>query len=690
MLTLNSKINEISGIGKTIGLRLQKLGIETIEDLLLYLPWYHESAGDSKLLSNAEIDEKNNLILKIDLIDGRRSFNRKLYITEAFASDSSGEVKITWFNQKWLEKNLKPGDIISVNGKLEKKYGQLTMTSPIYEKISFNPEKIHTSGIIPYYHLTSNITQKQLRTLIRKIIPLAKNINDWLPKETKKNLNILDKGEAIEKIHFPKNEKDLKEAKKRLAFEELFLIQLKSQAIKKQYLNIKAKAIKFNEIETKKFVKNLPFELTNEQKKSAWEILTDLQKNTPMIRLLEGDVGSGKTIVALIAMFNASLNNKNKKNKQQSILMAPTEILAKQHFNTIKELLKDWPINISLYTRSYKENNFLTENIKKENKKKKLNKSKNEEISQTDIVIGTQALIQEKSPFKNPVLVVIDEQHRFGVKQRYELVKNYKKTSPHFLSMTATPIPRTLALSIYGHIKLSQIKHLPPGRQEIITKIVKKEDEEKIYSFIKEKMQNKEQVFVVCPLINPTDKLGVKSVEEEIKNLKKIFPKTTIDKLHGKMKSEEKDRIMEKFVKNKTKILVSTSVIEVGVDIPNATVMIIEGPERFGLAQLHQFRGRIGRGEKQSFCFLKTKNYQNEKTKTRLESLVKYNSGQHLAQIDLKLRGTGEIYGTSQSGFPEIKFASLFDYELIQQAQKEAEKIIKKDLTFLQGLKMFD
>ncbi len=674
MLNLNSKIIEISGIGKTIGLRLKKLGIENIKDLLLYFPWYYENIGEAKLLSNALIGEKNNLILKIDLIDGRRSFNRKLYITEALASDSSASVKITWFNQKFIEKNLKPGDIISLNGKLEEKNNQLRMNSPVYEKVSLSPEKIHTAGIIPYYHLTSNISHKQLRTLIKKIIPLAKNITDWLPKETKERLNILDKYLAIEKIHFPKNENDLKEAKKRLAFEELFIIQLKSQLIKKQYSALKARAIKFKKLETKKFVNNLPFELTLEQKKSAWEILTDLQKKTPMIRLLEGDVGSGKTIVALIAMLNVALNNKDKKNKQQAILMAPTEILSKQHFNSIKKLLKDWPINISLYTRSYKENNFLVESLK--------------DLKKADIVIGTQTLIQKKSPFSEPFLVIIDEQHRFGVKQRYELVKNFKKTSPHFLSMTATPIPRTLALSIYGHIKLSTIKNLPPGRQKIITKLINDEEKETMYSFIKEKIDKDEQVFVICPLINPTDKLGIKSVEEEIKNLKNIFPKITIDKLHGKMKSLEKDKVMEKFVSNKTKILVSTSIIEVGVDIPNATVMIIEEAERFGLAQLHQFRGRIGRGKKQSFCFLRIKKYQNEKAKNRLEALIKYNNGQQLAREDLELRGTGEIYGTSQSGFPELKFASLFNYELIKKAQKEAERIIKKDPAFLQDLNL--
>jgi ATP-dependent DNA helicase RecG len=348
--------------------------------------------------------------------------------------------------------------------------------------------------------------------------------------------------------------------------------------------------------------------------------------------------------------------------------MAPTEILAKQHYQTIQKFLKNFNIKISLYTRSFKESNFIVQT----------EKEKEAKYFQADIIIGTHSLIQKNTPIEKPALVIVDEQHRFGVEQRQKLAKRADKLTPHYLSLTATPIPRSLALSIYGHLDVSNIKTLPKGRQNINTTIVSEENKYQVYQFIKQRIQNDEQVFVICPLVDPSDKLGVKSVKEEYKNLSEnIFPDIDIAFLHGKMKADEKTKVMQDFLDNKFKILVSTSVVEVGVDIKNATVMMIEDASRFGLAQLHQFRGRVGRSNKKSFCFLMLSEVSSTKSKERLQVLERYNNGFKIAEEDLKLRGSGEMYGTIQSGFPELKIASLFDLELIKRAQEEAKIYIK-------------
>jgi ATP-dependent DNA helicase RecG len=500
-------------------------------------------------------------------------------------------------------------------------------------------------------------------------MPLTKYLEDNLPFATKKRLRLLDIKDAIEKIHFPKNKNDIQEAQKRLAFEELFELQIKSLSLKNKLKNKKSPVIEFHQSATKDFVSNLNFDLMPQQKKSAWEILQDINKEKPMTRLLQGDVGSGKTVVATIALLNSALNRKKKQTKdEQSLLMAPTEILAKQHYQTIQKFLKNFNIKISLYTRSFKESNFIVQT----------EKEKEAKYFQADIIIGTHSLIQKNTPIEKPALVIVDEQHRFGVEQRQKLAKRADKLTPHYLSLTATPIPRSLALSIYGHLDVSNIKTLPKGRQNINTTIVSEENKYQVYQFIKQRIQNDEQVFVICPLVDPSDKLGVKSVKEEYKNLSEnIFPDIDIAFLHGKMKADEKTKVMQDFLDNKFKILVSTSVVEVGVDIKNATVMMIEDASRFGLAQLHQFRGRVGRSNKKSFCFLMLSEVSSTKSKERLQVLERYNNGFKIAEEDLKLRGSGEMYGTIQSGFPELKIASLFDLELIKRAQEEAKIYIK-------------
>ncbi len=687
MLTLDTKINKLYGVGEKIAGRLKKLDLNTLEDLLFYWPFRYDDYSHISPISSLKPNIITNIVGTIELIQNKRSPRKRINITEALVSDETESIKIVWFNQPFIAKTLKVGDKISLAGKVTDDYGGLQMQSPTYEKIQTSPnpslvrkgniESVHTQGLVPNYHLTLNITQKQLRYTISQIINLADKISDWLPKEIKKSQNLLDLNIAIKKIHFPKNQKDIDTAKKRLAFNELFLLQIQSQLIKNEIKNLISEPVKFFEKETKKFVDTLPFKLTNAQRKASWEIIQDIDKKKPMTRLLEGDVGSGKTLVAVIALLNTALNQK------QAVLMVPTEILAKQHFELITKILKGFDINIGLITRSDKKINKDVKN------KKKINSSII--IDNSQIIIGTHSLIQEDIRFNNLALVIIDEQHRFGVDQRKKLTEKTKdkNNNPHLLSMTATPIPRSLALALYGDLDISIINEMPKGRKKIITKVVDERNRSKAYEFIYKKIKNNRQVFVICPLIDISDplrlaeseasKLGIKSVKEEYEKLNNnIFPDLKIEMLHGKLKSVEKEKIMKDFLDNKTKILVSTSVIEVGVDIPNATTIMIEGADRFGLAQLHQFRGRVGRSDHQSYCFLFTDN-SSPKTIDRLNAMIKYDNGFDLAKADLKYRGPGEVYGTAQKGFPELRLASLFDYELMKIAQTEAINLIKKD-----------
>ncbi|MEK7097855.1 MAG: ATP-dependent DNA helicase RecG, partial [Patescibacteria group bacterium] len=532
--------------------------------------------------------------------------------------------------------------------------------------------------LVPSYRLTANLTSKQIRFLVKQVIGLAEEVKDWLPQDIIKDLKLISLPESIIKIHFPKTENDIQSAKKRLSFDELFLVQLQAQLIKQSIRSSRTEAILFKEEETKKFIQSLPFRLTDAQRKCAWEILQDMAKETPMARLLEGDVGSGKTVVATIAMLNAVLN------KKQAALMVPTEILAQQHYNSICRLLKDSGVRIGLITRSVKKLNSEIESLE-------LKPDSDFIIQNSDIIVGTHALLQEKTRFRRLALVIVDEQHRFGVEQRKTLMeksghypspplgKESRQFVPHLLSMTATPIPRSLALALYGDLDLSIIDQMPANRKKILTRVVTPEEREKSYGFVYAEIKKGRQAFIVCPLIDPSDKLVVKSVKEEFEKIAKhIFPEFKVGMLHGRMKAKEKEEIMKEFLENKIDILVSTSVIEVGVDVPNAAIMMIEGADRFGLAQLHQFRGRVGRAEHQSYCLLYTES-DSAHTLKRLGSLVQYSDGIALAKIDLKFRGPGEVYGTMQKGFPELKMASLFDYGLMKMAKEKAEEIVEKD-----------
>jgi len=697
MLKLETAITNISRVGTATAKRLKSLGVETIEDLLFYFPFRYDDFSKITRIDELKAGTSASVIGQVELIQNKRSFRRKMQITEALVSDESGSVKVVWFNQPFIAKNLQTGDRISLAGKIEEDYGGVFMSSPVYEKIkSPHPPllkgavaAVNTQGFVPNYHLTGNLTQKQLRYLIKQVIGLAEWLEDWLPKEVIKKYGLVSLAEAIKKIHFPQKLEDVEIAKQRLAFDELFLVQLQSILAKQEFSASTASSIPFDEQKTKDFVSKLPFKLTDAQRKASWEILLDIAKSKPMTRLLEGDVGSGKTLVAILAMLNVAWNDK------QAVLMAPTEILAKQHYVTISNLLKDYGITVGLITRTEKKMNKSEVRSQKSENKRTKKATSDFILLNSKIIIGTHAIIQEKIEFNDLALTVIDEQHRFGVGQRKTLISKAGQlnegiiSAPHLLSMTATPIPRSLALALYGDLDVSVINEMPADRKKIITKVVLEKDRQAAYDFVRKEIGNGRQAFVICPLIEMTDTaqlsekeisfLGTKSVKEEYEKLnKEVFPDLNIGMLHGKMKTAEKESVMNEFIANKIKVLVATSVVEVGVDIPNASIMLIEGAERFGLAQLHQFRGRVGRSEHQSYCLLFSES-NSLQSNTRLKALVDHDDGVTLAKIDLKLRGPGEVYGTMQKGFPELKVASLFDFDLMKKAKEAAQLIVDTD-----------
>ena len=667
---LTTPVSELWKVGKVTAERLKNLGIENVLDLLLYYPFRYDDFSQTVLIKNLLPDTAVTVQGKITHIANKKSPRKRTSITEAVLQDKGGDtISCVWFNQPYLTQTIPTGTEIAISGTPEIGYhNNLQFTSPQYEKI-FSQRNIHTGRLVPIYGSTSNLTQKQIRFLIQTAMEAVSEINEWIPDVICKEYTLIGRQEALKEIHFPTNAESLKIAEQRLKFEELFLLQLRAQHLRNQSKKLSAKKIAFKEKEIKKFVTSLPFELTQDQRKSAWTIIQECEKTTPMNRLLEGDVGSGKTVVAALAMLNCALNS------AQAVLMAPTEIVARQHFQTFAELFSEknnTNAPVALLTRS--EHRLQLKN-KTYSKQEVIDYIAN---GTAKIIIGTHALIQKSVSFSDIRLAIIDEQHRFGVEQRKTL-KNKSSGAPHFLSMTATPIPRSLALTVYGDLDISVIKEMPKNRKPVKTTIVHPGDRASTYEFIRTNTKNGKQTFVICPLIEESDTLGVKSATEEYEKLSKhIFPECTVGLLHGKLKPIEKQKIQEKFASGSIDILVATSVVEVGVNVPNATIMMIEGSERFGLSQLHQFRGRVGRGKDQSYCFLLTESYSPE-TKNRLQALVQTHNGFELSQIDLEQRGPGDLYGNRQSGLPTLRIASLTDTQLIEQTQKAAQKLFQKD-----------
>ena len=701
-MKLSDSVGKIPKIGPAYIKKLKRMGIETAKDLLFYFPIKYEDFSKVVKISQLKINENASVKGKVLTIENQVTFRKRFSVTKAIVQDSSGAIQATWFNQPYLTQSIKPGDSVCLAGKISLSKQGLHFSNPVYEKIwpghSVPAELIHTGRIVPVYAESRGVSSRWLRFVIKSLLEnlypkkneVNKNgedkISEILPQELIKKNRLLSIEQSLWEAHFPTSLKRAEIAKKRFSIEELFLLELFVLNRKRKLSEMKTVAIPINLETIKKFVKRLSFKLTDAQRKSAWQILKDMEKDRPMSRLLQGDVGSGKTVVAALASLNVI------KSGYQVAFMSPTEILSKQHFETLGLFFQNFPVNIGLLTS--KTDKFISKKLNRQiieiSRKKLLENALEGKIN---ILVGTHSLIQDKVKFQKLGLVIVDEQHRFGVKQRAKLCQKkddeVENFVPHLLSMTATPIPRTLALTIYGDLDLSLIDTMPRGTRKVKTILASQKDREKVYQLIAEEIKKRRQVFVICPRIEEKeleegqeDKTGwseVKAVKEEYERLsKKIFPQFKLAMLHGKMPVSEKSQIMKNFRNKKIDILISTSVVEVGIDIPDATVMIVEGAERFGLSQLHQFRGRIGRSGKKSYFFL----FYNSRSKNalaRLRALVKIDNGLKLAEQDLKIRGAGQFLGTKQWGIPDVAMNALSNLSLVETTREQAKKTLDKD-----------
>ena len=657
MVDLNKDIQFIKGVGPSRVKLLNKLGINTLEDLITYYPREYEDRGKPKTISEL-CDGEEALISAI--VVARMSevrIRKNLTLCKLVVRDETGTAQITWYNQSYLKNSFKVNERYKFYGKVSNKYGKVDMQSPVFEPEGMTSK---TGKIIPIYPLTYSLSQNTIRKIIENglegtIGKLEETIPDYLLEK----YSLCDINTAIQKIHFPDNFAEFNLARKRLVFEELLSMQLALLNLKNKY-EVKAKGITFDKnVHMSDVIDKLPFKLTGAQTRVLEEIDRDMESDKPMNRLLQGDVGSGKTVIALIAAYKAVRSG------YQAAIMAPTAILASQHLETFMDVLGDSGIRCEL----------LISGITKKKKTELLERLENGEI---DIIIGTHALLEENVVFKNLGLVVTDEQHRFGVRQRSIITE--KGNNPDVLVMTATPIPRTLALILYGDLDISIIDELPPNRKKIETYAVRKDMDQRVNAFVAKNIDEGRQCYIVCPLVEENDEINAKSVMEIFEEYKtKVFSNYKVEYLHGKMKQKEKDQIMEEFKNGNIDILISTTVIEVGVNVPNANIMIIQNAERFGLAQLHQLRGRVGRGEHQSYCILKYEG-NSRIIKERMDVITKTNDGFVISEKDLELRGSGEFFGTKQHGIPEFKIANLFeDMGILKGVQAVAIEIMDKD-----------
>ena len=651
-------IQYLKGVGPKKAQLLNRLGIESIEDLIYFLPRNYEDRREVKKIVNVEDGEKANLEVILESKPYVYKPKRNISISKAMAKDDTGILQLVWFNQDYVVNQLNVGDQIRLNGKVKRSGMQIEIHNPVYVKSGVESKQV--GEILPIYNLTEKLKNSEIIKLISTVLDEYLDcIDESLPKYVLEKYKLLDIHSALRNIHFPKNRKLYIGSRNRLVFEELFTLQLGLFLLKNRYVN-ETEYIEFKEIdEMQDFVKGLPFDLTNAQKNVLNEISRDMISKKQMNRLVQGDVGSGKTIIAVLAMFKAF------KNGYQSVMMAPTEILAYQHLESISELFEPYGIRCEL----------LASSVTKKNKAKIMERLKSGDI---DILIGTHALIEDYVEFRNLGLAITDEQHRFGVRQRAKL--SSKGKSPDILIMTATPIPRTLALILHGDLDVSVIDELPPGRKKIKTYVRKESNRRDIYDFAKTQINEGRQIYIVCPLVEESETLNIKSATELYEELSlDEFEDYRVSLLHGKMKAKEKDEVMLEFKSGKVDILISTTVIEVGVNVPNASIMIIENSERFGLAQLHQLRGRIGRGEYQSYCILMNEG-KGKVAKQRMDIMEQTNDGFLISEKDLEIRGPGEFFGIRQHGLPELRVANFpRDMQILKAVQETCFEILDKD-----------
>lgn len=681
-ISLTSPLSEAKGVGPSFLEKLSRLGIATVKDLLYHFPFRYQDF--SKISSIAELREGDTATIyaQVKKIRLYRTFRRRMFIVDATLSDDSGDIKAVWFNQKYLITILKEGTFANFAGKVASDKKHFILQNPVYELLSGdNSEGRHTGRLVPIYPETKGITSRALRLILDRVVRQIKEVAEFLPPPILKKYRLPRLFEAFRFVHFPRSIAETERGEERFAFQDLFLLQLLHASEKHDYSLLASHIVPYDPEEIKTYFSRLPFTLTLSQKKALYEILEDLKKPHATNRLLQGDVGSGKTIVAAIAALNAARHG------LQTAFMAPTEILAVQHYNTIKKFFPEFSDGVALFTSGHR-SLFFGHGLETETARKgildaiKGNRAK--------IIIGTHAVIQKSVAFHDVSLVVVDEQHRFGVAQRAALSAKKGSFTPHLLSMSATPIPRTLALALFGDLELSLITELPENRKPITTKMVPPAQRDAAYRFIRKEIEKGRQAFVICPRIEPPDpekplsrrqlfQLETKSAKEEYEKLsQKIFSDLSVGLLHGRLTPREKTETMRLFKEGKTDILVSTSVVEVGVDVPNATIMMIEGADRFGLSQLYQFRGRVGRGEHASYCFLFTE-ISSKTVFTRLRAIASAKNGMALAELDLKLRGPGEFLGKEQTGLPDTAMKALRKPELTERARKEAFALIEKD-----------
>lgn len=657
MLDLYKDVQYVKGIGPKKADKLNKLGIFTLKDLLYYFPRQFEDRNNLKKIAQLEDGEKVTIKAVISSIN---TFSPKegMTLTKIDVKDETGSAKLVFFNKSYIKNTFRPGDSILVFGKVKKKFNNLELTSCELEYLTNSPK--NTCRFMPVYQLTYGVTNKEIMSIIRTVLEDKELIiQEYMPQRIIEKYRLCSIDFAVRNIHSPSSKESLKIALYRIVFEELLILQLGLFVFKSG--RNKEDGIKFETSkDLKKIISALPFKLTKAQNRALDEIIQDMNLEKIMNRLVQGDVGSGKTVVALLALANCVLNG------YQSALMAPTEILAGQHYISLTESLKDFGINVGL----------LIGSLTKKQKDTVLEQIKNNEI---DILIGTHALIEDKVEFNNIGLVITDEQHRFGVMQRSKL--SLKGANPDILVMTATPIPRTLALILYGDLDISIIDELPPGRQPIETIAIEKSKRDRAYNnLVRREVESGRQVYIVCPLVEESEAIEAKSAVELVEELRaEYFHDLRLGLLHGKMKSSEKDEVMRLFKDKEIDILVSTTVIEVGVNVPNATLMIIENAERFGLAQLHQLRGRVGRGSHKSYCVL-IYDSKTDVCRQRMAIMEETNDGFKISEKDLEIRGPGEFFGTRQHGLPELKVANLFKHiKILKLAQQEARYILGED-----------